>query len=86
MSSYAIYEAVAIALFKSGRVSEIAQLLNCIHSSGISDPVAVCDSVIMGCFKEMPSQPNASEVDFLARNISDQNIKVQFNYLFVQLL
>ncbi|XP_034238268.1 uncharacterized protein LOC117643458 isoform X2 [Thrips palmi] len=77
LPAYAIYEAVAIALVKSGRVSEVAQLLNCIHSSGISDPLVVCDSVIMSCFKELPSQPNASDVDFLARNISDQNVKIK---------
>lgn len=82
MSASAIYEAVAVALFKSGRVKEIAQLLNCIQSSGISNPVDVCDSVIMGCFKDMDGQPNASDVDFLARHISDQNVKVLFPVCF----
>lgn len=77
LSAPTIYEAVAIALFKSGRVTEIPQLLNCIHSSGISDPLVLCDSVIMGCFKEMPSQPNGSDIDFLSRQISDQNVKIK---------
>ncbi|KAK3912489.1 Zinc finger FYVE domain-containing protein 26 [Frankliniella fusca] len=77
LPGHEIYEAVAVALFHSGRLPEISQLLNCIRSSGVTHPSVVCDSVIMACVRELPRQPNASEIDFLARNIYDQSLKIQ---------
>lgn len=77
LSGDQIYEAVAVALSRSGRLTEISQLLNCIRSSGVTLPSTICDSVVMSCVRELPKQPSASDIDFLARNISNPVVKIQ---------
>lgn len=71
-----IYEAVAVALCRSGRGSDITQLLNCIRSSGILEPTVVCDSVLMACISSASSQTNVNGLDLLAHHISNQALKV----------
>ncbi|KAJ1528811.1 hypothetical protein ONE63_007188 [Megalurothrips usitatus] len=85
LSAYEIYEAVAVALFRSSRTSEISRLLICIHSSGITESTVLCDNVLIACFQEMSHQPSANDIDTLARSISDQTKKIKAFILCGQL-